>query len=376
MIRKLIIGLEGSISVTTTFVRLAWAAVVGWTLFPSAVFAEEADSVIPTGFLSGHGCDGSVGCGDMVDPWSVTFTQTVDYGTNLALPLSLTPANTLVAPLSDLSQVGILDSIGLLNPADPLVPDFQDDFQFQTAANVTRSWAFGDDSSFSAGYGYYQNLHPNVEELDLMSHAALAQYSRQLRERLVGSINYQYVYYFLDDVSFVSQSTVTPNLLWRYSDRWDIKTTASYGNASFRNTPFLSSDNYAATGEAIWYTSEARINYLSLGSGYGYSNAVDDAFSYHVPSIYSVGRWYFGDRRQYDLLVTASYADYRFVATDPVELGVRREDHIYSFNPILSRTLNENVKLFASYFYYNSDSNLIRQLYDQNVVSLGITCNW
>jgi hypothetical protein len=174
----------------------------------------------------------------------------------------------------------------------------------------------------------------------------------------------------------VSQSTVTPNLLWRYSDRWDIKTTASYGNASFRNTPFLSSDNYAATGEAIWYTSEARINYLSLGSGYGYSNAVDDAFSYHVPSIYSVGRWYFGDRRQYDVLVTASYADYRFVATDPVELGVRREDHIYSFNPILSRTLNENVKLFASYFYYNSDSNLIRQLYDQNVVSLGITCNW
>jgi hypothetical protein len=320
------------------------------------------------------GC--AIGKAQTDKPWAASFTQTVDYGTNLALPLSLTPANTLVSPLSDPTTIGIIDSIGLLDPLDPLVPDFEDDFQFQTTVSAVRTWNFDDDSQFTAGYGYYQNLHPSVEQLDLMSHSALARYSRRLGDRMVGALDYSYVYYFLDDSSFVAQSTVTPNLLYNYSECWDIQTTASYGNASFRETSFLSSDNYAATAEAILYIDSARQNYLNFGSGYGYSNAADDAFTYHVPNVYLGGRWLFGDSLRNEFLITGSYSYYRFQDTDPVEVGVRRIDDIYAINPIVSRSVNDHVKFFASYYYYNSDSTLIRQLYDQNIVSLGITCNW
>ena len=382
------------------FAVLAWlpllttVAAVEYALYeiPPQCGAREENVAAVSNSSSVVGCDSCgepvLGCGDSIGngflsgagnnrkSWAVSFTQTVDYGTNLALPLSLTPANTLVSPLSDPTQIGILDSLGLLNPADPLVPDFQDDFQFQTSASVMRNWNIDADSSFSAGYGYYQNLHPNVEELDLMSHSALAKYSRRLSERTAGAIDYVYFYYFLDDESFVSQSSIIPSLLMRYNNRWDLKGTVSYGNASFRNTPFLSSDNYAATAEAIRYSDSRRQDYLSLGSGYGYSNAVDDAFTYRVPNVYAVGRWLFGSDLRNEFRVTGSYSYYRFQETDPVEVGVRRQDDIYSVNPILSRTLNENVKIFASYYYYNSDSNLVRQLYDQNVVSLGMTCDW
>jgi hypothetical protein len=309
-------------------------------------------------------------------PWTVTFTQTVDYGTNLALPISLTPANTLVSPVSDPFNIGILDSIGLLNPADPLLPDFEDDFQFQTSASAVRTWVIDDESTFSAGYGYYQNLHPDVEELDLMSHSALANYSRRLSDRTVGAIDYGYVYYLLDDESFVAQSTIMPSLLVRYNRRWDLKATASYGNANFKEATFLSSDNYAATGEGLRYLDRARNNYLRFGSGYGYSNAVEDGFTYHVPNVYIGGRWLFGDSLQNEFSIAGAYYNYRFQDEDPIETTVRRRDDIYSVNPILSRTLNENVKVFASYNYYNSDSNILRQLYDQNVVSLGMTCTW
>lgn len=309
-------------------------------------------------------------------PWTVSFTQTVDYGTNLALPLSLTPANTLVSPLSDPSLIGIIDSIGLLNPLDPLIPVFEDDFQFQTTASAIRTWDIGADSQFSAGYGYYQNLHPRVEQLDLMSHSVLAQYSRRMGEKWLGAVGYSFVYYYLDDTSFVSQSTITPSLLYSCNEQWDLQMTGSYGNANFRQTSFLNSDNYAATMEAIRYLADGRHNYLTIGCGYGYSDAADEAFSYQVPNVFAGVRWLFGSELRNEFQLIGSYGFYRFEATDPVEIGVRREDNIYSFNPILSRTVNEYFKVFASYTYYNSESTLIRQLYDQNLISIGVTCNW
>jgi hypothetical protein len=309
-------------------------------------------------------------------PWTVTFTQTVDYGTNLALPITLTPANTLVSPTSDPTNIGIIDSIGLLNPADPLIPDFEDDFQFQTSASAVRTWNIDNDSTFSAGYGYYQNLHPDVQELDLMSHSALANYSRRLSDRTVGSLDYSYVYYFLDNDSFVSQSTVTPSLLMRYNSRWDLKGSVSYANANFKRASFLSSDNYAATGEAMRYLNSRRTDYLRFGSGYGYSNAVDDGFTYHVPNVFAGARWLFGNSLENEFSMVGAYYYYRFQDVDPIEDTIRRRDNIYSVNPVLSRTLNENVRVFASYTYYNSDSNILRQLYDQSLVSLGMTCSW
>jgi hypothetical protein len=327
-------------------------------------------SAIAGGLLAG----GYVGPVGAMDPWVFTFTQTVDYGTNLALPISLTPLNTPVGPLSDPTASGIIDSIGLLDPLDPPVARFEDDFQFQTTAGAVRNWNLDDDSSFSAGYSYYQNLHPEVESLDLMSHTALANYSRRVSDDAILGLDYNYVYYFLDGSSFVSQNTVTPTLLMRWNDRWDVKGTCSYGNANFRDTPFINSDNYAATLEGLRYVDAARRSFLTFGSGYGYSNAFDDSFSYNVPNVFVGGQWYLPDER-WQFSIVGSYYLYRFQGVDPIETE-RREDDIYSINPILYRTINEHMQLFASYTYYNSDSNIERQDYDQSLISLGAYVLW
>jgi hypothetical protein len=335
-----------------------------------------------------EGCDASCGttCGDTIrstcgagvgglDPWNLSFSQTVDYGTNLALPISLTPLNTPVGPLSDPTIGGITRDIGLLDPLDPPVARFRDDFQFQTEAGAVRNWSLSDDSSFSAGVNYYQSLHPRVEELDLMAPSALANYSVRTSDATIVGVDYEYIYYFLDTESFVSQSTVTPTLQTRWSDRVDLKATISYGNANFRGTDFIDSDNYATTGEMYYYTDGARQNYLLLGGGYGYSNAFDDSFSYHVPSVYCGAAWWFGERRRNQFEIIASYYDYNFQGIDPVDL-VSREDHIYSVAPILSRTIDDNLRLFAAYTYYSSDSNVSRQDYDQSLISLGAQLAW
>jgi hypothetical protein len=394
-----------------TWKSLAWAATCtaagfagpspGWANeSPSSIVADvpaanAADSLaeapgelaLTSFFDSCDSCGESV-CGDAVrgaacgtgvvgglDPWNFNFSQTVDYGTNLALPISLTPLNTPVGPLSDPSISGIVDSIGLLNPLDPLVARFRDDWQFQTNAGAVRNWNLSDDSSFSAGYDFYQSLHPRVEELDLMSHSALANYSRRVSDDTIVGVDYQYVYYFLDGSSFVSQNTVTPTLQTRWNDRVDLKGTVSYGNANFRQTDFLNSDNYAATAEMYYYTDAARSNYLTMGGGYGYSNAFDDSFSYHVPNVFVGAAWWFGDSRRNQFEIIASYYDYDFQGVDPVE-EIPREDNIYSLTPIVTRTINDTLRLFASYTYYSSDSTIARQDYDSSLVSFGALMNW
>jgi hypothetical protein len=60
---------------------------------------------------------------DCCPQWSFLFTQTADYGTSLALPITLTPANTLIGPLGGVEQIldlqllgdlGLLDNLGLI----------------------------------------------------------------------------------------------------------------------------------------------------------------------------------------------------------------------------------------------------------------------
>jgi len=82
-------------------------------------------------------------------PWSVNLTQTSDYGTSLALPIGLTPANTLLAPVGNPAAAGILNlpqaaNLGLLGnlglaavpPTNNVMGVFEDDFQFQSTAGL------------------------------------------------------------------------------------------------------------------------------------------------------------------------------------------------------------------------------------------------
>src|SRR5688572_12385687 len=246
---------------------------------------------------------------DCCPQWSFLFTQTADYGTSLALPITLTPANTLIAPLGNLgaaqiidlpllNDLGLLDNLGLIPGPVADVPAqavFDDDFQFQTIANLTRTSAVGDAGTFAAGYTYYQSLHPDLKPLDIYSHTATLQYAHQLTDyRLVGG-DYNYSYYYLDGNSFVSQNRLGAFWLEHLSDRWAAHIRGDYSDANFRTFEFLNSDNYSAKFEAIRYLAGDPNDYLTFGYSAGYSDAIARSFSYQVNNFYVGGRWLYGE---------------------------------------------------------------------------------
>lgn len=295
----------------------------------------------------------SQGCCSQDDdfkPWSFTFTQTVDYVTNLALPITLTPANTVFSP-------------------------FQDDMQFQTTARLQRTWR-RDDETFAAAYGFYQSLHPEVHELDLLSNTVYLTYSRQVNSDLVIGADASYAYYLLDGVSFVSQNQAGVSAQRRVNDRWDAKAQLDYAYLNFRGSEALNSHNYSGQLETVRYVNDARTDYWGAGYGAAYSDANNEGFSYLLNNVFLTGRFALGQEEKLVFQPLASYGFYNFQAADPLQVGTVRRDELFTAGGSLSRTLSDRWSVFGSYTYLNSDSNVIRQLYHQNVISLGITGVW
>lgn len=321
-------------------------------------------------------------------PWSFSFTQTSDYGTSLALPIGLTPANTLLAPAGNPGQaniltgpqaavLGVLGNLGLA-PVPPgganVVGVFEDDFQFQTTAYTQYQRKFGEFVTFTGGYNYYQNLHPDVKQLDLMSHTPSAQLALQLTDRIVSTNYYNYNYYFLNGDSFVTQNRVGNTTTFLANNRWDLALGANYANANFRQSAdYLNSDNYAGTLEATRYLGGARNNYFKVGYGAGYSDAQLSGFSYQVNNFYTVTRFLYGDGNRNEVRLTGGYGRYDFIGVDPLQAGIYRADNIYTSGLFYGRRLSTNLQLFASYNYLKSNSNVIRQLYNSDLFSFGVT---
>lgn len=352
-------------------------------IFESA-YAQETRLEILECAASGCRCGQNNAASTAAKPWTVFVTQTADYGTNLALPIGLTPANTLVGAagippnilnLNQAGLLGILNVLGFPGPPGPPPPTagyFPDDWQFQTTAGTQYQKAVGERGTFTASYSYYQNLHPSVKQLDLQSHTPTLQYALKINDRLTAATYYNYSYFFLSGSSYVNQNRLGSYVTFTPNACWDLTLRTDYNHANFQPAPFLNSDNYAGTIEATRYLHGARNDYLRIGFGSGYSDAQYRGFAYQLTNIYAGSRKLFGSSNQNEFRLLGSYGIYNFFGTDPLE-NVARDDRIFTGNIYLGRTFKKRWQAFGSYTYLDSFSTVNRQLYDSSITSMGLT---
>lgn len=325
---------------------------------------------------------------DPCEPSPLTFslTQTVDYGTSNALPIGLTPANTLVQPivggapgiLTDglANLLGLSDNLSILFPPTPDVPTrgfFQDDFSFQTRAAVQFQEQVGEKGIFTTGYAYNQRLFASIEQLDLLQHAFTAQYAHSLSDEWTAAGTYGFNYYFLENDSFLDQNTAALALGYRPQTEWYIENGVSYGYSHFFGANFLNSHLTGYNLKLIRYLGTAQQSNLNAGYSIGYSDAEFEGFSYLANSVYVGGRYALDQQSRDTFDVTFSYADYNFRGTDPIDTAVQRLDNIYSLAFVYTHKLTDNWLTFASYTLLDSQSNVSRQDYTSSLISVGVT---
>jgi len=324
--------------------------------------------------------------GQAPDYWSFAFSQSGDYGTSLALPIGLTPANTLVAPannigsasilnLSQANSLGILDNLGIVGAPvtnAPAVGVFEDDWFEQQSATVQYQRQVGIDGQFTGNYQLYDNRHADVKELDLQSHTANLQFAQLLTDRWTSTSYYSYAYYFLSGSSFVNQNKFGTFLTFAQNSRWSWILKTEYNHANFQPAPFLNSDNYSGGLEATRFLGGSQNNYLKFGYGYGYSDARFRGFAYAVNNVYMQSRFLFGSGLRNELKMTSSFGVYDFYGADPIQTGTFRNDSILSSGAVYGRSLSDNLQLFAGYTWLDSSSNVARQAYNSDLFSVGM----
>jgi len=356
--------------------------VIALVMFGAFARADCSEN-LSCGSLYREGCDAPT----EQSPWTVSLTQTIDYGTNLTLPIGLTPANTLLAPtggiggsiISDgtLGGLGLLDN--LLGPGVPPVVDtptggaFQDDWMFRSSANIQYQKATSEGGLFTLGYGYYQNLHSEVKQLDLFSHTVSTQWATKLDDYWTAALNYSFAFYELDQQSLVSQNNVGYGLAYRPNTEWSYEFNFNFSDANFRGIDSLDAEFWSGTTSITRYLNEAQTTFVSGGYQYGYWDARRETFSYDLHTVFLNFRKALNQDATTNLDLGGSYGNYGFRATDFVQQDRRRNDDLFSISSTLSKQLSEQWTIFAAYIYTDSESNVTRQDYAGHFFSTGLT---
>lgn len=280
----------------------------------------------------------------------ISYSQTADYVTNLALPIAITPNTTTFATRKN-------------------------DAQFQS--NVFAQYRiYSDDiQSLTTGFNFYQSLHPSVEQLDLTVYTSLTQYTRRLTDRLTAFSYYNYSYYLLDHNKFLNANNYGGGFAFQKDRTVNWIFNMNLSNNGYYFIPAQDSDTTVAQIQRYKYFGRGLTQYVFGGYAYGYNDAVYNGFSYNLHNFFVGYGKNFGTNLRNQFLTYGSYGYYGFKGTDPID-NVIRQDSIYSLTSRLARQIGPHSTIFAQYTYFNSDSNVARQDFDSHLVSIGGLLYW
>lgn len=304
-----------------------------------------------TTFSNSEGRTGTAGnqAAQETKPWSISATQTVDYVKNLALPINLLSNNIVI---------------------------FQNDWQYQTSAQGQyRIWK--DEETSLVGYtSYYQSIHPVVTQQDLNVFSGGMVLSHKFNDSILAALTYDYSYYYLDQRSLFSANRLSPSVQFRATKCVDYQLSYSVADSNYRNDPFQTSVADFLQIQRIGYFDEQHLNYWFLGYQFGYSDAGLDSFAYEVRSVYLGTKFVLDDCKHWDLFSSVSYGTYEYQGFDVLEPFVIRDDDILTVSSKLSRTFGEHCSIFALYTFTASNSTVMRQNYNSELYSVGISLAW
>ncbi|MGC3967747.1 MAG: hypothetical protein QM775_10355 [Pirellulales bacterium] len=308
---------------------------------------SAGNSLLPG--YGGYGFGGFNGVFNTRKRWYFSLSQTADYVTNLALPLSLTPLNA---------------------------PVRRNDAQFQT--NVFAQYRiWGDqDQSLTTAFNFYQSLHPRVEQLDLTGYTSLTQYTARLTDRLLAYSYVSFTHYVLDHNPFLNQGNVGGGIAFQRNQYVNWVFNNSFSKNDYRIDPTQDSRTSVFQLQRYRYFGDLT-QYWFGGYAYGYNDADNAAWSYDLHNVFLGLGKNFGSQNRNQALVYGTYGLYDFQGVDLFQVPPTvRQDNIYTLTTRLSRTIGPHAMIFAQYTYFSSDSNVDRQNFESHLISLGGLLAW
>lgn len=261
----------------------------------------------------------------------------------------------------------------LITAANAFDPDRKDDFR--TVLNVGGDYRFdlGSKASLTAGYGFSQSLHADFEEYDLQRHLFTTRTTYIVNRDLRLNFDYGYTFERLDNEDFQDEHSTGINAFfretgslfsgvgWRYED----------GDNEFNSTQ--SAKMHTVYFNQYWYFPNMK-DYLYGGYLYSDSNAGLARWDYDLNQFYFGANYSLSEKDHLSGTLYFSFYDYE--GKDTLETTKSRDDDLFGFNLKYSRDLTDWSNAFLQYSLNDSDSNITRQDYTGQVISVGTNFVW
>jgi len=279
-------------------------------------------------------------------PFDAYFSTNVEWVENLALPTNV--SNTVTPVRKNDSRTNISFGVGKT---------------FETKQNDT----------ITVGYDFSQSLYHKFDTFDLQRHTASGIYTHEVNDKLSMSVNTDFTYYNLDQKDFMHLFSIGPSVFFHEKGPFFGKVGYNYGNLNYKQNSGLDSHVHTINIAQYYFVPNSE-DFISVGYVHSEADATLKQWDYEMDGIYVTGKHHFSEKT--DIVGSVSYSSYGYHGLDTVQTTKKREDNVVSYAIAYIYKLSEMTDLFVRYSYVDNDSNLRRQAYSSNALSIGMTLYW
>lgn len=279
-------------------------------------------------------------------PWTLRFSLSEEYVDGIAPPL--TPGNSL-------------------NPLR------QDDFRTRINFGGDYRFDFGDKGKLTTGYDFTQSLYADFDEYNLQGHTVGGRYSFQASPKVSLSLNYNFDYFTLDGDDYLFSHRTGARAFFQEWESFYGRIGYQFKNDEFELNPTQDRDVHSVDLTEYWFFNKNR-DFISVGYTYGNADANLSRWSYDLHRVAATAKYDVLPRHRLTGLL--AYSSYEYDGFDTLETTKIRDDDVLSFRARYTYELSDWADLFVQYAITDTDSNILRQDYLGEVVSLGTALTW
>jgi hypothetical protein len=277
----------------------------------------------------------------------------------------------------NLTLGGQYDSNVILNPTDSPLPSNisnKSDWRGIIYLNSKFNLFMNERAEASIGYNFYQSLHTELTDYNLMQHQAELKTRLAVSDSLSLGAAYSFEYLYLGGDDYDYAHTLSPSLTISEGKGFSTIIEYRYRDAHFMDAPlFLDNSERTGSNNLIGVTQNIPIG-SRITARIGYSYDVDSTKRDYWD--YTGNKGFAGIRINlpYDFMIDLYSEYYRkgYEGSNPIS-GLSRRDILRAYSGSISKAITDSFIITIGQTYIDNNSNIDVYTYNRSITSLFLT---
>ncbi|MBI3267677.1 MAG: hypothetical protein HYZ53_01540 [Planctomycetes bacterium] len=245
-----------------------------------------------------------------------------------------------------------------------------DDLRIRLLFDGSYRFELTSEDEVTGAYGIYQSFHLNQSNLNLLGQTGRLHYVHRFGDGISVAGSFDYTHYILNSDSFIDRQQESLEVAFPLLEAVTAQVALNSRQLQFLRDTDQNAFAFGPSATLTWALPGGQDN-LSLGYAYERDDAHSASFSYDANRL-TLGAEFFLTEKDW-VTLWFGYTTYRFDARDRVEIDQTRSDDIHATGIRYTHVVAKGIAAYAQYSYVDSESTVLRQDYESQGVTVGVT---